>query len=71
MKTNSLLLKYAAANEVIKKFIDNDPANIGMVDEYGLKCKSEFYCLLNKKSLNQFLILLFHLLKAFKKMLKS
>ena len=39
------------------------------IDEYGLKCKAEFDCLLNEK-INQFLILLFHFLKQFKKMLK-
>ena len=87
MKINSLTLKYAAANEIIKKFIDNDPTNIEVlkcyfkanalkyqhvyatlfpkysyrIDEYGLKRKAEF---------DQFLILLFCLLKHFQKMLK-
>ena len=74
MKIKLLTLKYASANEIIKKFIENDPANIEIlkhyfkanslkyqyvyatlfprclcrVDEYGLKCKSEFDCLINE-----------------------
>ena len=34
MKVNSLTLNYAAANEIIKKFIDNDPINIGVLKRY-------------------------------------
>ena len=75
MKINLLTLKYAAANEIIKKFIDNDPTNTEVlkcyfktnalkyqhvyatlfpkysyrIDEYGLKRKAEFDCLINKK----------------------
>ena len=74
MKMNLLTLKYASANELIEKFIENDPVNIEIlkhyfkanalkyqyvyatlfpkcfcrVDEYGLKCKSEFDYLINE-----------------------
>lgn len=34
MKINSLTLNYAAANEIIKKFIDNDPTNTEVLKCY-------------------------------------
>ena len=34
MKINSLMLKYAPANEIIKKFIENDTANTEMLKHY-------------------------------------